>query len=145
MSQPEHAPRPGDHGLHLATRLHGDPAELPALRERIRGMAERTGFADRAADLTLAMAELIANAQEHGAAPVDVEVWADGRLVVEVRDRGTGLDRDTVWRSHPPSPHGRRGRGLWIVRQLMDVVLVRSGPDGTTIHVELSPDPHLGA
>ncbi len=111
----------------------------------MRELAERAGFGDRANDIILATAELIANAQEHGHPPIEVEAWADGRLVIEVRDSGGGLDHQAIWLRHPPSPYDHRGRGLWIVRQLMDVVVVRSDEDGTTIHVELSPEPHLGA
>jgi anti-sigma regulatory factor (Ser/Thr protein kinase) len=50
-----------------------------------------------------------------------------------------------VWSTHPPPPLGQRGRGLWIIRQLTDVVAVRTGEDGTTVRIELSPDPHIGA
>jgi anti-sigma regulatory factor (Ser/Thr protein kinase) len=111
----------------------------------MRELAERAGFGGRANDITLATAELIANAQEHGRPPIVVEAWAEGRLVIEVRDSGGGLDHQAVWQRHPPSPYDHRGRGLWIVRQLMDVVVVRSDEHGTTIRVELSPEPHLGA
>ncbi len=129
----------------LTVRLEDDLDDVAGVREDVRAMADRAGFGERANDAALAVAELLANAIEHGMAPVTVEAWCDGRLVVEVSDAGTGLDRDAVWRSHPPSPRGDRGRGLWIVRQLMDVVLVESGADGTRIHVELTPEPHIGA
>jgi anti-sigma regulatory factor (Ser/Thr protein kinase) len=120
-------------------------ADPPALRRDVHDLAVRAGFGDRAGDLTLAVAELLANALEHGRPPVVVEGWFDGRLVIEVTDSGAGMDRDAIWRTHPPGPSGDRGRGLWIVRQLVDVVTVRSGPEGTTVHVELSPEPHIGA
>lgn len=129
----------------LSATFDGDLSGIPAVREDVRGLALRSGFGERANDVALALAELLANAVEHGTAPVHVDAWWDGRLVVEVRDAGTGLDRDAVWRSHPPSPQGDRGRGLWIVRQLMDVVIVDSDEAGTRIHVELSPEPHIGA
>ena len=74
-----------------------------------------------------------------------VRAWADGRLVVEVSDVGDGFDRASVWSTHPPPALGRRGRGLWIIRQLSDVVSISSGDGGTIVRIELSPDPHIGA
>ena len=125
--------------------LGDDPGEIAEVRTALRGMALRAGFADRAGDLVLALDEVIANAQEHGCPPIEVRAWADGRLVVEVSDAGAGFDRARVWSTHPPPPLGRRGRGLWIIRQLTDLVTIRSDEGGTTVRIELSPDPHIGA
>ncbi len=115
------------------------------MRIDVRDMAVRHGFAERAGDLVLALDEVVANAQEHGRAPVAVRAWMDGRLVVEVRDVGDGFDRARVWSTHPPTPLGRRGRGLWIARQLADHVEISVDPSGTMVRLEVSPDPHIGA
>jgi len=125
--------------------LGDDPAEIAEVRAAVRDLAVGSGFAERAGDLVLALDEVIANAQEHGRPPIEVRAWADGRLVVEVADAGAGFDRARVWKTHPPPPLGRRGRGLWIIRQLTDLVSISSGADGTTVRIELSPDPHIGA
>ena len=125
--------------------LGDDPAEIAEVRAAVRDLAMRSGFAERAGDLVLALDEVIANAQEHGRPPITVVAWADGRLVVEVSDVGAGFDRARVWSTHPPPPLGRRGRGLWIIRQLTDLVAISSGEDGTTVRIELSPEPHIGA
>lgn len=145
MDHPNHASPKHDTRGRLSAQLGGDASEIPAIRHGIAELADLAGFRDRAGDVTLAIAELIANAQEHGRPPVSVDAWVDGRLVIEVRDAGGGMDQGEVWRTHPPSPHGNRGRGLWIVRQLVDVVAITTGEAGTTVHVELSPEPHLGA
>lgn len=126
-------------------RIGTDPAEIGAVRASVRAIAVKSGFADRANDLVLALDELLANAQEHGRPPVDVTAWSDGRLVVEVSDAGDGLNASAVWKSHPPKPYGTRGRGLWIVRQLCDVVTITSPGEGTRVRLELSPDPMIGA
>jgi anti-sigma regulatory factor (Ser/Thr protein kinase) len=115
------------------------------MRSEIYDIAIRSGFADRADDIAVAFTELVANAQQHGDPPILIEAWWDGRLVIEVSNHGTGLDRDGVWKSRPPESDDIRGRGLWIVRQLVDVVDVRVGAERTTVHVELSPEPHIGA
>jgi anti-sigma regulatory factor (Ser/Thr protein kinase) len=125
--------------------LGDDPAEIADVRAAVRDMAERGGFSDRAGDLVLALDEVVANAQEHGRPPIEVSCWVDGRIVVEVSDVGGGFDRARVWETHPPEPYGPRGRGLWITRQLTDLVSILSGDRGTTVRIELSPDPHIGA
>lgn len=125
--------------------LSSDPAEIARVRAEIQGIAERHGFGSRAGDVVLALDELLANAQEHGRAPVAVRVWADGRLVIEVFDVGDGFDRAHVWKTHPPEPFGRRGRGLWIARQLADMVEIQVDAEGTRVRLELSHDPHIGA
>ena len=132
-------------GESYAAAIGSDPAEVAAVRRAIRDIAVRHGFADRAGDLALALDELLANAQEHGRPPIRVAAWADGRVVVEVSDAGGGFDPNRVWSTHPPAPLGRRGRGLWIARQLADVVTIHSDERGTTVRLELSPDPHIGA
>ncbi len=125
--------------------ISADPAELSAVRARIRALAVESGFSDRAGDLALAMDELVANAQEHGEPPIEITAWVDGRLIVEVKDHGEGFDHRRVWESHPPDPNGRRGRGLWIVRQLVDVVSVRSEDGCSIVRVEVTEDPGIGA
>lgn len=134
-----------DEGERYSAALGDDPGEIAEVRTALRGMAQRAGFSDRAGDLVLALDEVIANAQEHGRPPIAVRAWVDGRLVVEVSDVGPGFDRARVWSTHPPPPLGRRGRGLWIIRQLTDLVTIRSDEGGTTVRIELSPDPHIGA
>lgn len=116
-----------------------------SMRSEIYDIAIRSGFADRAGDVAIAFTELVANAQQHGRPPILVEAWWDGRLVIEVSNHGTGLDGNGKWKSRPPETDEVRGRGLWLVRQLVDLVDVRVGAERTTVHVELSPEPHIGA
>lgn len=125
--------------------LGSDPAEIARVRAEIQRIAERHGFGRRAGDVVLALDEILANAQEHGRAPVAVRAWADGRLVIEVSDVGNGFDRARVWGTHPPEPLGPRGRGLWIARQLTDWVEIQVDAEGTRVRIEMSHDPHIGA
>jgi anti-sigma regulatory factor (Ser/Thr protein kinase) len=125
--------------------IGNDPAEIAQIRHDVRAIAVTSGFVDRAGDVALTLDELLANAQEHGSPPVDVEAWSDGRLIIEVFDRGVGFHQPDIWRKHPPEPSGSRGRGLWIVRQLADRVDVSSSPTGTRVRVEFTIDPGIGA
>lgn len=134
-----------EEGERYSTALGRDPAEIAEVRTAVRDLAERHGFIERAGDLVLALDEVIANAQEHGTPPIRVDGWVDGRIVIEVSDSGRGFEPRHVWATHPPAPLGTRGRGLWIARQLTDLVEILCGPGGTTVRIELSPDPHIGA
>lgn len=131
--------------LSYSVSLGREPGEVLAVRRDIRARAESAGFDGRAEDLELVVGELLANAQEHGLPPVEVVAWWDGRLLVRVLDRGHGFDRWAVWSTHPPRAGQLRGRGLWIARQLTDGVSVRVGREGTSVTVELGPEPQIGA
>lgn len=135
--------RPSDGSAYGAV-LTGDPREIAPLRNAITGLAQANGFDERATDLVLALDELVANAREHGDVPITVTAWYDGRLVVAVTDSGTGFDPRKVPHTTPSRVH-HRGRGLWIVRQLVDHMAIASGPDGTTVRVEMTHEPQLGA
>lgn len=125
---------------HIEATIGDDPGEIAPVRAAVHDLAERAGYAERADDLALAIDELIANAQEHGAAPIHVVAEADqgSGVHVEVCDAGSGFDWAEAVREHPPMPDSRRGRGLWIVRQLVDRVTVERNGDATTrIRVDL--------
>ena len=125
---------------HIEATIGGDPGEIASVREAVHDLAERAGYSERADDLALAIDELIANAQEHGAAPIHVVAQADedSGVHVQVTDAGSGFDWTEAVREHPPRPDSRRGRGLWIVRQLVDRVTVeRDGGDVTRIRVDV--------
>lgn len=125
---------------HIEATIGNDPGEIAPVRAAVHELAERAGYGERADDLALAVDELIANAQEHGATPIHVVAEADegSGVHVEVCDAGSGFDWGEAVREHPPRPDSRRGRGLWIVRQLVDRVTVeRDADDATRIRVEL--------
>ena len=129
----------------IAVELTGDPMEVPTIRAAIRALADRTGFIGRGSDLVLALDELVANAREHGKPPIIVHAWYDGRLVMTVSDTGPGFDLTSIVRDHPPVMLGKRGRGLWIIRQVTDHVSVEMAPNFTCVRVELTHEPQIGA
>ena len=131
--------------LRYRAALGTNPAEVAPVRRAVSRIASMVGFVDRSEDVELAVGEVLANAQEHGGAPIGVAAWYDGRFIVEVTDAGRGFDRLRVWGTHPPTANGLRGRGLWIARQISDGVTVRSGADGTSVTIEFSREPQIGA
>jgi PAS domain S-box-containing protein len=113
--------------------LGANPRELATLRRAIADWAMRAGAsAETCEDLVLAVNEAVANAMEHAYGPGDarVEVAARrsglGALAVQVRDFGH-------WRAGRPNDGG--GRGLTLIRNLMDDVTVDTTPDGTIVHM----------
>jgi anti-sigma regulatory factor (Ser/Thr protein kinase) len=122
-------------GPHFERQLPADLSGLSSVRVALGAWLAELG-ADPAttADLVLAASESIANAAEHGsglrstdkvAISARVERRADGadEIVVFVRDQGRWKD---------PGPPADRGRGLLIMRGLVDDVRVVAG-EGTTV------------
>lgn len=91
------------------------------------------------ADVVSATEEAVVNALMHSRAPSGtVQVTAlvfDGRVEVTVRDDGRGFDPSALDAQHPPDPLEAHGRGLFLVRALMDEVQIDSGEHGTTIRM----------
>jgi anti-sigma regulatory factor (Ser/Thr protein kinase) len=110
--------------------LPAEPGSLKQLRSRLRAWLERRGVgAEQVAELVLAASEACNNAIEHaypepgGTVTVRVEETGDTlRLVVE--DRGRWID---------PIAAGDRGRGITLMKQLMDSAKIESGPNGTRV------------
>ena len=112
------------------------------LRRNVMSHARASGLsADTAYDFGLAAHEIATNAFLYGSSTAQVRVWVDGRhFVCEISDTGPGIS-DPLIGYTPPDLDGEGGRGLWLARQLCDVVEVRSDHRGTIVrlHAVLSP------
>jgi anti-sigma regulatory factor (Ser/Thr protein kinase) len=116
-------------------RLSADLSALASVRDELGAWLGGTGADDlTCADVVLATSEAIANAAEHGSGGRSTEQVAvrarleqrpavDDHLVVRIEDQGR-------WRK--PAAGLERGRGLLIMRALVDEVAVLEG-DGTTV------------
>lgn len=119
-----------------------DPSEAQA-----RQVAARLGRTGRLAgdtldDLVLAVSEVVSNARVHGEPETRLRGWATpDRVVVAVRDRGTGPEDPFVGFL----PRERRGLhagfGLWLANKLCARVTLERGADGFTVHL-VSGTPH---
>jgi anti-sigma regulatory factor (Ser/Thr protein kinase) len=121
-----------------------EAGSLYALRVAVAAGAASLGLAEqRLADLVLVAHELAANAVRHGGAtehaPARLRLWREGdRVLCEVADHGPGFrDADAAGRRLAP-PGALDGRGLWIVRQIVDRVEIISGPAGATVRVAVT-------
>ncbi|MGH9048215.1 MAG: SpoIIE family protein phosphatase [Acidimicrobiia bacterium] len=113
----------------LMVRLSAQPRELGRLRARLGEWLDRLGAAPtERGEITLAVNEAAANAVEHAYGLRDggftVEGTSDdGGVVVVVRDSGRWYDRDSQ----------TRGRGLDLMRSLMDDVDIDRSVEGTAV------------
>lgn len=121
-------------GPRLRLELPADPNELAGVRHTIERWLEAANVEERDAyRVTLATNEACMNAIEHAHGRSDFEVDAaisdEFEVDVSVRDRGS-------WRE--PRETGGGGRGLEMMRELMDAVEVTQGADGTTVRMRRS-------
>lgn len=86
----------------------------------------------RAADVALAVTELLTNSIEHGGGRGTLRLWAGhGHVVCEVHDSGTLTD--PLAGRRPARPGHSRGRGLLLVNQIADLVRTHCGAGSTVI------------
>ena len=122
----------------LSMSLRTDPEQLSAMRRRLRDWLSAGGVTGSgAAELVIAVGEACANSIEHayGFSPerfVAIEGrMGDGVVEMVVSDDGRwkdgASDRD-------------RGRGIGIMRALMDEVVVERGPEGTVVRLRKRVD-----
>jgi anti-sigma regulatory factor (Ser/Thr protein kinase) len=116
-----------------ATEITFDRSSLPLVRWVVRTILGNAGVdGDATDDFVLSINELAENSVCHASGGGLLRIWNDGEhAVAEVSDDGR-LDDPLVGRRRPAAAD-QRGRGLWLVHQLCDLVQVRSSDRGTTV------------
>ena len=116
----------------LELRLPADVDTIPTLRRLLgRWLGEAEASRTEVEEISLACSEACANAIEHAYAPgpaaieVTATVTEDPQVLISVRDFGT-------WR---PPRGSHRGRGMVLMKGLMDAVEVDKGDHGTTVRL----------
>lgn len=112
--------------------------DLAGFRRFLEEQALLAGVgAERAFDLLVAANEALTNAVMHSDGVAAVWAWwEDGRFVCQIDDRGRGIG-DPLAGYRPPSPEVSEGRGLWLARQLVDLVQIVPRSDGTSVRLHL--------
>jgi anti-sigma regulatory factor (Ser/Thr protein kinase) len=120
---------------------HTYRSDLSQVRALVLQHAREAGLTEgRANDLVLAVSEVAANTLRHTQAPGTLAIWHDAEEVVcEIHDEGTIAD-PLVGR-HKPSLDASGGHGLWIVRQVCDLVELTSNANGTTVRMHMALRP----
>ncbi|WP_460366397.1 anti-sigma factor RsbA family regulatory protein [Actinocorallia lasiicapitis] len=104
--------------------------ELPGLRDFTAKAAIGFGLG-ACMPLVMAVNEVATNVIRHGGGHGSLLVWSDGDSVIcDVLDP-LGRLEDKFLGFLPPDPDKSGGAGLWLVRQLCDMVEIRSGETGT--------------
>jgi anti-sigma regulatory factor (Ser/Thr protein kinase) len=109
--------------------------DVPATRRTVAQYARSCGLSQEKTEvLELAASELAANSIQHGGGTGTLAMWLEpGAAVVEFSD--SGHLRDPLTGRLAPTADPDRGRGLYLVNQLCDLVQVRSSERGTTVRV----------
>jgi PAS domain S-box-containing protein len=116
-----------------------EPESLSQMRSLLRRWLRHAGAGQRAiAEVTTACGEAATNAIEHSGAAGNFEISGRvgaGEIELTVRDRGH-------WRQ---PREGDQGRGLSLMRALMDTVEVMPSPGGTTVRLRRRLDSDGGS
>jgi serine/threonine-protein kinase RsbW len=118
--------------------LPRDAVTIPILRRLCGRSLEVVGATEAVIDdVELALTEACANVLKHvdEGSVYEVTVGFDeARAFLDVVDHGPGFDPTTI---NTPGPEDESGRGLALMRELMDSVHFDSADEfGTTVHLE---------
>ncbi len=111
--------------------------DLAPARQMTEECGREAGLSGAAVlDLVLAVDEAATNAVLHGAPPAQLRIWRQRvGIVCEVTDHGR-LEDPLAGRRFP-APEWPRGRGLWLINQVCDLVELRPVADGTAIRMHV--------
>ena len=115
-------------------------ADLAGTRAFAASRLREAGLDDRRLhDVVLAIDEAATNALVHGSGVPELRIWLEGdRLVCEVAD--CGRLTDPLAGRRRPAPDWPRGRGVWIMNQLCDLVELRPTSTGTAVRLHVKLD-----
>ena len=126
--------------IKLTLALPRDEFSVPVVRRVLASSLQVLGVSGSViGDIELALTEACTNVLDHAEHADDYEVSAgiDGdRCVIEVVDRGFGFDGSMRGLAEA-DPHAEDGRGIQLMRALVDRVTFVSRPQqGTVVHLE---------
>lgn len=113
--------------------LSGEDSLGPARRALAEWLGPRTAGepAEALDDVIMAVGELAANSLRAARSKAVITARkVDGTVLVDVTDDGAGIGVEVP--EDPPSPMAESGRGLYVVRRLVDVLWIRTLPEGGT-------------
>jgi serine/threonine-protein kinase RsbW len=127
--------------VNFGLRLPREVATVPIVRRLCQTTMTRLQVEpDCVDDVALAVTEACANVIDHASGAGDeyeVRVQIDGDVVeIRVIDAGRGFDADRLGRAMPGET-ADRGRGIQLMRALVDRISFESKPEeGTVVHFE---------
>ena len=126
--------------IKFTLQLPRDALSVPVVRRVLNASMETLGVkATCLTDIELALTEACTNVLDHAAHGDEYEVVAgldDATCVIEVIDTGRGFDGDSLGRAEA-DPSAEEGRGIQLIRALVDKVHFRSRPEkGMVVRLE---------
>jgi anti-sigma regulatory factor (Ser/Thr protein kinase) len=114
------------------------PADLSRARRFLREQAMKAGLTfERAMDMAMAANEILTNALRYGRGAVALWGWPeDERFLCQIQDEGPGI-ADPMAGYVPPAEAMDAGRGLWLARQLVDLLQIVPNSTGTTVRLQV--------
>jgi serine/threonine-protein kinase RsbW len=130
--------------IKFTLQLPRDALSVPVVRRVLNSSMRTLGVAeDCLTDIELALTEACTNVLDHATAGDEYEVVAgldDAACVIEVIDTGRGFDADHLGHAEA-DPSAEEGRGIQLIRTLVDRVHFRSRPArGMIVHLEKQLD-----
>jgi len=111
--------------------------DLHSLRESLaEDPITRTLGPERRADLVFAVNEAVTNAVKHADGSCVIRLWPGVEGVVCEVTSASVIADPAAGRRRPPL-RALRGRGLWLINQICDLVELRSGPTHTTLRMHV--------
>lgn len=134
--------------IRLTLALPRDEISVPVVRTLLKQSLQVLGVLQECIeDIELALTEACTNALEHSVDGAEYEVSAGVRgdqCVIEVVDRGPGFD--AARRGHADAdPTAEDGRGIQLMRSLVDTVEFSSARQGSRVHLEKTLRWHEGS
>ncbi len=119
----------------LEVEIAADAGELAPTRAALRGWLTRAGVdPEQTMDVLIAVGEAVANSIEHGHR--ERPDGTVGLRAIAVADRLHLTVVDTgSWKPPQSDPNSHRGRGIMLMRALMQDVTIEPSETGTTIHM----------
>ncbi|MEU6259944.1 ATP-binding protein [Streptomyces sp. NPDC047043] len=141
----EHGPAPLPATAHGIRFTRGGSA---AVRRALAARARRLGLPEqRTYDLVAAVHETVVNTVRHGGGHGVVRLHSDpDHVICEIADGGThtAAARPPFPGHLPPKPRALSGHGMWLVRQLSDLVADDLAPSGPVLRLYFRRGPAVG-
>ncbi|GAT71181.1 anti-sigma regulatory factor [Planomonospora sphaerica] len=125
-----------DHGHGHGASMHFD-SDLSKVRTFVTAQAATLGISDDDTELLVfAVNEVATNAVQHGGGTGEIRLHRhEGKIICDIGDPGHLTGGFT---GHPPPTEPHHGRGLWVVRQLCDLVEIHTRRRGTVVRLHLT-------
>lgn len=125
--------------IKMSLGLPGEALSIPVIRRVLGDALHTLGVVDTCVgDIQVAVAEACTNVLDHAGPDDEYEVVAaieGANCVLKIVDRGAGFDPDDAGGADA-SPEDEHGRGIQLMRALVDDVVFDSAPEeGTVVYL----------